>query len=320
MKAMELTFERKANLVEIPKPTPKNNEILVKVASAALDTTIDAVLSKSLIGKFTHASAKGPLILGWHFAGTVVELGPETKGYKIGDKVWGHLQYEPKQNQGSFAEYITVEPDACAIKPENVSFRKAAAAATESTTALQAMRDEGGLQKGKTILINGAGGGVGSLAVRIAKRLGAAKVTAVCSTKDVKRVKSLGADEVIDRTKGEDPLVQRKYDVIFDTPNALPVRRSLGALASGGSYVATLPSWGLLGAFLLALFVSKKVTMIGCKSKKEDLELIGSWLEDGLEVTVDSYYRVIKLEEAVARQSDRSKLGRVVVDVEGGWE
>lgn len=263
-----------------------------------------------------------PLILGLHFSGTVVEKGPEVDDYQVGNAVWGHLQYQPGQEQGSYAEYITVAADACARQPKNVSLEQCAAAATETMTALQAMRDVGGLEEDMQVLIVGAGGGVGSAAVGIAKKLGAI-VTAVCGSKDVARVQALGADRVVDRAK-EDPLAgdskQMHYHVIFDTPSVYLARQCLSHLYHGGAYISTLPSWSWVVGLVMSQFTSKKVAMVEVKSKKDDLELIGEWLQQGLVDcnTIDSQFKIKDMDKALARHEDRLA-GRVVLQVKGGW-
>ena len=239
---------------------------------------------------------------------------------KIGDDVFGHLQYEPKTTQGAFSEYITAPVADCGRKPKSVSHKVAAAATTEAITALQAMRDLGGLDKGEKVLIVGAGGGVGSIAVSIAKRLGA-HVTAVCDSKDVERVKFLGADVVLDRTKNPNAVWanKEKYNVIFDTPCGLSALRAFKYLKPKGTYVATLPSVSLFAAKFWGMFTRKRSDFVGCRSKTADLELIGEWLKNGMPVALDSTFPVKDVTEAMIRQRNPEKNGRVVVKVFGGW-
>jgi NADPH:quinone reductase-like Zn-dependent oxidoreductase len=317
MKAMEIADDGKAFQIEIPKPKPAKKQVLVKVKYSAVDTAVDAVLGRTWVGGFLHAKTK-PRVLGWHFSGTIEQVGTDVTDFKVYDDVFGHLQYAPETKQGAFAEYVTVPAQDLAMKPETIDHDIAAASTTEGITALQAMRDLGGLSEGQSILIIGAGGGVGSSAVAIAKRLGG-QVTAVCSTRDVERVGALGADNFIDRTKMEPFSGDAKYDVIFDTPCAYSAIKSLGKLNSKGTYVTPLPSWSLALAMFLSLFTGKGAKFVGCRSKKEDLELLGKWLEDGMKVEIDSKYPISKLADAIQQQRKRTKTGRVVVKVEGGW-
>jgi NADPH:quinone reductase-like Zn-dependent oxidoreductase len=194
----------------------------------------------------------------------------------------------------------------------------AAAAATVAMTSLQSLRDLGGLGEGGKALIVGAGGGIGSVAVGIGKRLGG-HVTGVCSAKDVERVEALGADAVIDR-RASDPFdAESAYDVVFDTPAVHSFGRCAKLLRAGGRYVTTLPDVALITGMARALFTSKHCHFVQVASKREDLELVGSWLSNGLEVTIDSRHKVADLDVALKRQADRGRVGRVVVDVAEGW-
>jgi NADPH:quinone reductase-like Zn-dependent oxidoreductase len=319
MKAMKLTCKTGlAQAIEVDKPSVGPNEVLVQVKYSTICPALDAVVQKSFTGMFVH-SRTNPLILGWHYVGKVVEMGADVKELAVEDEVWGFLQYASGQKQGAYAEFIKIHPDECARKPKNTSFETVAATSTESLTALQAMRNYGGLAEGKSILILGAGGGVGSAAVQIAKNLGA-HVTAVCSTKDVDRVKAFGADVVIDRSK-DDPLGgETTYDVIFDTPAQYSATKCIGKLRPKGCYVTTLPTGSLVMGMILSLFTGKGSKLVECNSNRADLELVGSWLTDKkLSIDVDSTFDIKDLEEAIERQNNRAKVGRVVIKVEGGW-
>lgn len=326
MKAVQLTYKSTvAKQVEISKPTLLPDQVLVKVHYAALDTATDEVLHRSLMGTFLHAKAKKngpPLVLGWHYSGEIVEKGTEVihTAYKLNDMVWGFLQYEPNQTQGSFSEYVAVNIKDCSPVPPGVPIKEVTAASTEALTALQAMRDLGDLKAGKSILVLGAGGGVGSAAVQIAKNLGA-HVTASCSTKDVQRIKDLGADVVLDRRQTDPLSPGSKYDVIFDTPNKYSAVKCMRSLHPKGAYVVTMISGSLFAAMFLSLFNGKQAKFIGCHSTSTDLDMVGSWMKQGkFNVEVDSTFAIRDLENAMARQSSKSKLGRVVVQVKDGWK
>jgi len=158
------------------------------------------------------------------------------------------------------------------------------------------------------------------VAVGIAKRLGA-HVTAVCSTKDVKRVEELGADVVVDRSKSDvfntkDP---SKYDIIFDTPAKYSALQCFQFLNPKGSYVTTLPSLSLVAGMFVSMFNGKKTSFVECDSKLNDLELVGKWLADGLVVDIDSTFPIRDIAKALSRQNDIAKVGRVVIQVLGGW-
>jgi NADPH:quinone reductase-like Zn-dependent oxidoreductase len=349
MKAMRLTYKTSlAKAVEIERPSvvvdsSNNKEILVQVKYSAIDTALDAVVQKKFTGSFLHARTD-PLVLGWHFVGTVVDIGAAGVGVQktdddddddddhdallaVGDSVWGFLPYDSGNKQGTLAECIKVRHDQCGRIPKNNSntlektITMMAASSTETLTALQAMRDCGGLNKGKTILILGAGGAVGSAAVQIAKILGA-HVTAVCSTKDYDHVNAFGADVVIDRSK-QDPLAGAAlYDVIFDTTGQYSATKGLRKLQPKGTFVATLPSLSLVAGMILSFFRrgKKSCKMIQCHSNRADLDLVASWIaEKKLLIDVDSIYDIKDLEKAIARHQGKAKVGRVAIRVEGGW-
>ena len=304
-------------LFEIPKPVPGPGEVRIRVIASAVNPGEEKVISGGLVGRFLHARTS-PLVLGWDFAGNVDDIGNGISDLEEGEAVWGHLAFSPSQKQGAFAEYITVPRENLAVKPEDVPYDSAAAAATVTMTALQSLRDLGRLGKKGKALIVGAGGGIGSVAVGIGKRLGA-HITSVCSTKDVERVEALGSDAVVDRKK-VDPLGgDALYDVVFDTPAVYSFGRCSKILRPRGTYVTTMPSPALFAGMARALLTSKRCRFVQVASKREDLELVGSWLSDGLLVDIDSRHKVADLETALKRQNDPGRAGRVVVDVADGW-
>lgn len=319
MQAIEFNLKAgNSKVIQVEKPTPSCDEVLVQVVFAAIDTAIGQVLRRDFQGHFLH-STKPPMILGWHFSGVIEAVGNDVHNFSSGDEVWGHLQYESTQAQGSFSEYITVKTDACAKKPPSVSHSEAAATSTEAMTALQAMRDDGGLEKGMSLLVIGAGGAVGVAAVQIGKQLGA-HVTAVCSSKDVELLARLGADEIIDRTANDPLQHSRLFDVIFDTPCVYAPTSCLGLLESGGTYVTTLPSFSLTIGKVLTLLGPKAVKMVECRSKRKDLETVGKWLENGsMKTPIDSTFKVRDMKDAVKRYSSKEKKGRVVIEVLDGF-
>jgi len=335
MKAIAFNFKTDngtPHMVETTKPTPGEKDLIVKVSYSAIDTAPQEVIHKRMMGYFVHDLKVDTLLLGWHFSGIVAETGSGVKGLKVGEKVYGFLQYEPKQKQGTFAEYIRVEEEACALVPDGLDMKTVAAATTEALTALQAIRNLGGLtnepnaassSSQRSILVLGAGGGVGSAAVGIAKKMGA-RVTAVCGTKDVARVESFGADEVIDRSKHKDIFKtlrsrNKTYDVVFDAPVKYSAVRSFKLLRKGGAYVTTIPTLGMLAGKFVALFNGKRVCFVECHSNREDLDLLSEWLQSGLQIDVDSVYPVKDMNRAMERQASRVKAGRVAIQVDGGW-
>ena len=306
MRAMAATGDR-VEMTEIPKPTPGPGDVRVKVIASAVNPGEEKVIGGDFVGRFLHAKTS-PLVLGWDVSGPV----------DVGAAVWGHLAYSPSQTQGAFAEYVTLPREAVGAKPDKVPYHVAAAAATVAMTGLQSLRDLGGLGEGAKALIIGAGGGIGSVAVGIGKRLGG-HVTAVCGTKDVERVEALGADAVVDRTKSDPLDAESAYDVVFDTPAVYSFGRCAKTLQAGGTYVTTQPDAALVTGMARALFTSKRCRFVQVASKRADLELVGEWLSDGLDVRIDSRHKIADLGAALKRQTDRGRVGRVVVDVAEGW-
>ena len=304
-------------MTEMPRPMPGPGEVRVEVIASAVNAGEEKVIGGDFVGRFLHAKTS-PLVLGWDFAGTVDALGDGVTDIDEGTAVWGHLAYSMSTKQGTFAEYVTLPREALAPKPDDVPYHVAAAAPTIAMTGLQSLRDLAGLGEGGKVLIIGAGGGIGSVAVGIGKRLGG-HVTAVCSTKDVERVEALGADAVIDRKKSDPLEAASAYDVVFDTPAVHSFGHCANVMRAGGTYVTTLPDAGLVTGMARALFTSKRCRFVQVASKRADLELVGGWLSDGLEVPIDSRHKISDLGAALERQADRGRVGRVVVDVAEGW-
>eukprot|EP00977_Amphora_coffeiformis_P028364 scaffold34938_cov261-Amphora_coffeaeformis.AAC.3 len=318
---------------DIPRPEPSTNQVQVKVEYAALDHGFDGVLHNTWVGMFIHKQTK-PLLLGWHYAGTVTDIGDKTinsTSFKVGDAVFGHLEHSPHTTAGTLAEYITVPVAECAHRPASVDAPTAAAASVEASTALQALRDYGKLKsdnsnstsdekKQPTVLVVGAGGGVGSAAVQMARAMGA-HVTAVCSARDVTRVREYGANVILSRGDHTDPLLAPNtvYDVIFDTPMVLSVAKALRRLKPKGQYVAAMPSWSLLWGFLASIFSSKGVHMVEVKPHQADLMMIADWMAQGqLKIPIDSTFKIKDITDAIHRQRQH-KSGRVVIQVHNGW-
>jgi NADPH:quinone reductase-like Zn-dependent oxidoreductase len=203
---------------ELPDPEAAAGEVRVRVRHAAINPADAKVLQGELVGRILHGK-QSPVVVGYDYCGVIDQVGPGTSGWKVGDLVCGFLPYSRSTRRGCFAERVVVRGEHCAQVPEGLDPRVAAALPTGGVTAIQCLRDIGRLQAGGSVLIVGAAGGVGCFAVGTAHRLGA-KVTAVCSTPAIELVRSLGADEVIDRST-EDPLARKaSYDVILDAAAA----------------------------------------------------------------------------------------------------
>ena len=296
-----------------PSRSPAPGQVVVEVVCSAVNPADLRVIAGGLTGRLLHANTT-PLVIGYDVAGTVVSVGTDVDDLSPGDAVWGHLPYSGDNAQGAFSERVTLPRDELARLPDGVGFPEAAATATVGLTALQALREHAGIGEGSRVLVIGAAGGVGSAAVGVAKRLGA-EVVGVCSTRDVERVRALGADEVVDRSAGDPFATDARYDLVFDTPAVHSYGACARVLAPKGAYVTTLPSPGFVLGALRALLSPRRCSMVVVASRRADLEQLGEWMADGLEVPIDSRHPVKELGAALRRATERGRKGRVVVDV-----
>ncbi|GLK77625.1 oxidoreductase [Methylopila jiangsuensis] len=296
----------------IESPTLQPGEVKVKVAWSAINPADVKVSRGDFVGRFLHARVS-PLVLGYDFSGTV-EGGPGMADLSMGDEVFGFLPYASATRQGAFAQTITIDRGSIGRKPSNVPHDLAAAAATPGLTALQFLRDLGRLRAGQKVLVIGAGGSVGGLAVGVAKRLGA-HVTAVCSTYAVEYVRSLGADAVIDRSQRDPRSVDERFDIVFDAAAAYSYFAFRRRIGSHGAYVTTLPSPQLLLGKVMAPLSGKRCETGTVRSVAADLEQIAAWLANGLRVPIASRFPVTELGAALDQSAKGGLLGRVAVEV-----
>lgn len=271
---------------QIEKPVPNDNQVLVRVRAVSLRFYDGGMLEGSVPGRllFGLRKPKNPTP-GSDFAGTVEAVGKNVTEFKPGDEVFG-------VRAGCLAEYVCVrQAGAIALKPSNVNFEQAASIPT-ALVALQGLRDTARLQAGQKVLINGASGGVGTFAVQIAKDFGA-EVTAVCSTRNVDLVKSIGADRVIDYTKEDYTKGDQRYDVIYDLVNnhSFAERRRvlkpggicvIAGVGGSGMHEETLSRFvGVFTASLRSKFAKEKFPVFGVDISKKDLGVLRDLTESG---------------------------------------
>jgi NADPH:quinone reductase-like Zn-dependent oxidoreductase len=231
------------SLKEVAKPSPAAGEALVKVHAAAVlpfdwhFLTGTPFMARVLAGLF---KPRYP-ILGSEVAGTVEVVGPGVTRFQPGEAVFGH-----SDTCGGYAEYVCIPETVLFHKPADLSFEEAAAIHFSATTALTCLCDLGGLEPGQAVLINGASGGVGSLAIQIARLLGAGRLTGVCGPTNLDTVRGLGADRVVDYTREDFTQQGERYDLIFDAVAKRSYAECRRALAPTGVYVTTAFSPGLL--------------------------------------------------------------------------
>src|SRR3954454_11320719 len=218
-------------IVEVAKPEIADDQVLVRVRAASINradyyfTAGPGLLLRPMTGGFLRP--KEPQI-GGDFAGVVEAVGKDVAGFAPGDEVFG-------SRTGAFGEYVAARM--IALKPKNVSFEEASCVGVGALTALQAIRDHGQLQAGQSVLVNGASGAVGPFVVQIAKALGAAHVTAVCSTRNVEQTRGLGADRVVDYTHEDFTETDERYDLVVDVSATRPWRRMRRLVRPGGRVV-----------------------------------------------------------------------------------
>ena len=298
------------HLVEVEKPIPAANEVLVEIMATAVNQADNHILSGMLRYSTGLLSPKHQ-ILGSDIAGRVEAVGANVKQFQVGDDVFGDLS---EHGRGGFAEYVTAPASALALKPENLSFVEAAAVPMTAVTALQGLRDKGQIQAEQQVLINGASGGVGTFAVQIAKALGG-EVTAVVSTHKMEMARTLGADYVIDYTQEDFTLNGHRYDLIFDTVGNHSVPEYKLALKPKGRFVtaAFLPALVIQGPWL-SLTDGKKMSNMMAKPNREDLIFMHKLLKNG-KVTpiIDRCYPLSKVPEALDYVGAGHAKGKVVI-------
>lgn len=302
---------------EVDKPTPKKNEVLVKIHAASVNAGDWHLLRGTPFPvKLVFGIRKPKVqILGTDIAGQVEAVGQDVTQFKPGDAVFADLS---GFGFGAFAEYKCVPENGLVAKPVGITFEQAAAVPSAALTALQGLRDKGKLQPGQKVLIHGASGGVGSFAVQIAKSFGA-EVTAVCSTQKMEMVRSIGADHVIDYTQEDCTDVGQRFDLIFDAAAFRSIFDFKRALKPKGIYVFAGGSGnGLLQVMLLgpliSLFSGKKMTSMLVRPNQKDLAFIGDLIEAG-KVTpfIDRRFPLHEVANAIRYVEDRHVQGKVVI-------
>ena len=301
------------HLQEVEKPTPKANEVLIKIfATTVVKEDPDMRRSPGFNGflKPRHQ------ILGQELSGEVEAVGRDVTRFKPGDQVYGMSMF------GAYAEYICMpESGALAIKPVNLSYEEAASVPNGALTALPFLRDKGVIRNGQTVLIYGASGSVGSAAVQLARYYGA-QVTGVCSTTNLEWVRSLGADQVIDYTREDFTENGETYDIIFDTIGKLSFSDCKGSLTAGGIYLATVPTPAImLQALWTARGSGKKVRFLAAglrpaSEKSKDLVFLAGLIEAGkIKAVIDRVYPLEQMVEAHLYVEQGHKKGNVVITV-----
>ena len=306
-------------LEEIERPIPGDDAVLVRVRAASVNPLDWHFMRGEPYLVRAMAGLRRPKLtrLGADLAGQVEAAGRNVTRFRPGDEVFGG-------GRGAFAEYVCVGEKALAPKPTSLTFEQAAAVPVAALTALQALRDKGRLQPGQTVLINGAAGGVGTFAVQIAKSFGA-EVTAVCSTRNVDRVRSIGADHVVDYTRDDFTRSGRRYDLILDAVGNVPLSALSRVMSpsgicvgvggsGGGRWIG--PMAGLLGALVWSRFRSQKVRPMLASVNHQDLVVLKELIEAGkVTPVIDRSYRLSEVPEAIRYLEEGHARGKVVIAV-----
>jgi NADPH:quinone reductase-like Zn-dependent oxidoreductase len=308
-------------LQEVVKPAPRDKEVLIKIHAASINARDWRGMRANPF--FIRLMAGGLLkpknpILGADVAGQVEAVGSSVKQFKPGDEVFGYLP--SATGRGTFAEYVCAKENLIMLKPANLTFEQAAAVPLAAMTALQGLRDNGNIQPGQKVLINGASGGVGTFAVQIAKAFGA-EVTGVCSTRNLEMVRSIGADHVIDYQKVDFTQSGKQYDLILAVKGYHPISDYLRALKPQGTYVVA-------GGSMLQLIQAgsnkkrnsntggQKIVVASLVQSQKDLNFIKELLESGkIMPVIDGCYPLSKTPEAFWYFEKEHPKGKVVISV-----
>lgn len=305
---------------EVQKPTPKENEVLVRVKAASVNAAdwrmmkADPFLVRFYAGLF---KPKKISILGADVAGTVEAVGQNVTKFRPGDEVFGDVF---ASGFGAFAEYKCGKEDEFVLKPSNISFDDIVALPLAGMTALHSLRDFGKIEAGQTVLINGASGGVGTFAIQLAKYFGA-YVTAVCSTSKIGQAISLGADQAIDYTKEDFIQNGKKYDLIVGVNGYRSLSEYKSALNPKGRYVmAGGGSAQLFQALLLGPFISlrgsQKIIAASSEPNQKDLIFLSGLMESGkIKSVIDKRYKLEEVPQAIQYVEQGHAAGKVIITV-----
>lgn len=304
---------------EVPVPAIGSGEVLIKVVAAsvnALDwhyTTGLPMFARATMG-LRRPRRTTP---GVDVAGTVVAVAPDVSRWRAGDEVFGQV------DGGGFAEYVAAPAGWLVRRPDEIDAKEAATLGVAAETALQGLRDWGGLQPGQRVLVNGASGGVGTFAVQLAKILGAGHVTALCSTANLEAARRLGADTVVDYTREDHATTSQRYDLFLDNAGTWSLARCRRVLAPGGTYVmVTAPksTWlrplPRLMATPAAFLLSNRRAVSGRTAQRSpgDLEQLRDLVSSGaLRPVMDQQYRLDEVGAALQRQGQFHSRGKSVV-------
>jgi NADPH:quinone reductase-like Zn-dependent oxidoreductase len=296
---------------EVEKPTPKDNEVLVKVYASSICWADNAVVNgKPFIARLSSGLLKPKQTTpGIDIAGQIEAVGRNVKQFQPGDEVYGDIY---ASGSGAYAEYVSAPENVLALKPVNITYEEAAAVPQYAVVALQGLRDKGQIQHGNKVLINGASGGIGTFGVQIAKSFGA-EVTGVCSTKNLEMVRSIGADHVIDYTQEDFTQRDQRYDLILDIVANRSVSDYMRILSPKGRYVAVAFKLGAM----FARGGDKKAIQLSHEPNVNDLKYMKELIEAGKVVPIIAKsFPLSNIGDAMRYYTEENPSGKVVITME----
>lgn len=318
---------------DVENPVPKDHEVLIAVRAAAVNPLDGGIMQGRPYLARLMTGLRTPHVtrVGVDVAGQVEAVGRHVTQFNPGDAVFGACLRDPHASgvnvwvcQGAFAEYACVPESTLVAKPDNVTFEQAAAVPVAAFTALQGLRDQGQLQPGQAVLINGAAGGVGTFAVQIAKAFGAA-VIGVCCTKHVEMVRSIGADQVIDYTQEDFTKRGQRYDLLFDCVGNHSLATCRRVLQPQGRLIMVGDRTGrgmmrlfarLITALVWSRFVSQKLVTFLARPNQEDLLILHDLLKAGkVTPVIDRCYRLSEVPEALRYLETGHATGKILITV-----
>lgn len=304
-------------LEEVDKPAANEDEVLVRVRAAGLHIGdcfgVRGAPFAMRLATGLFKPRHGP---GFDLAGQVEAVGNKVTSYQPGDEVFG-------ASAGTCAEYARIKASTLALKPANLTFEEAAAMPTSALAALHALRDVGKVQPGQKVLINGASGGVGSFAVQIAKSF-AAEVTAVCSTRNLEMVRSIGADAVIDYSETDFAQGGPVYDLIFDSVENRSLSDCRRALKPSGTLILNSGTGAngvgmlvrLVKPLVLSPFARQSLRRYLSRPNHDDLDVLKELVESGkLKLVIDKTYPLTETAAALAYIEAGHARGKVVITI-----
>ena len=297
-------------LRDVPVPEPRPGEVLVRVRAAALNPK-DALVRS---GRFPVLAGKEfPKRMGYDLAGTVAALGAGVSAFTVGQPVYGMIN---NWRAGAFAEYAALPADELAPRPTGLDDAGAAALPLAAQTALQALRDLAGVRPGQQVVIHGASGGVGTMAVQIAKALGA-KVTALCGAGSAELVRGLGADTVIDYRHMPPAQLLGRYDAFFDVFGNQSFFGVRHLLTARGCYVSTVPSPRNIRDHGLTRFSPlRRARLVVVRSRRADLDTLSAWVAEGrLRPLIAARLPLAETAQAHAMIQTKNTHGKIVLDI-----